>query len=175
MESLFIFAIGNPKNIIAMKTNNYLLPYRFKRIGLFLFVPFCAACLWLLVSGELDCSLLKIPVLSLFYEGFLDEGRKFFRIVENDPINEIAMLGLLVSMCMIALSRERDEDEMTAHVRMQSFVWSFWVSAGVTAFGILFLYEMAFLYFAFIAVFLVFLLFIMKFNFTMHKIRRENA
>ena len=133
---------------------NYLLPHRFKTAGIIMFFPFCAACLWLLLSGVLDCSYISWPALC--------------------PINEIAMLGLLASLCFIALSREKDEDEMTGHIRMQSFVWSFWVTAAVLAFGIIFIYGLAFMEFAFAAIFLVFVLYILKFNLTMRAVRRAD-
>ena len=83
------------------------------------------------------------------------------------------MFGLLISLCFTALSKEKDEDEMTGLIRMQSFVWSFWVTASVLAFGIIFIYNIAFMLFSFAAVYVVFLLYIVKFNLAMRSIRRE--
>ena len=40
------------------------------------------------------------------------------------------------------------------------------------AFGIIFIYGVTFIEFSFVAVFLVFILYIVKFNLTMHKVRR---
>lgn len=153
---------------------NYLLPYRFKRIGIWMFFPFCAACAWLLLSGVLDCDLLKLPAIAICPDGLMTDSDKLLYVVKNDPINEISMLGLLVSLCFIALSKEKDEDEMTGHIRMQSFVWSFWVTAAVLAFGILFIYGIPFIQFAFAAVFLVFILYIVKFNLAMRSVRRTD-
>ena len=150
---------------------NYLLPHRFKTAGIIMFFPFCAACLWLLLSGVLDCSYINWPALCINPEDLADDP---FRIIKNDPINEIAMLGLLASLCFIALSREKDEDEMTGHIRMQSFVWSFWITAAVLAFGIIFIYGLAFMEFSFAAIFLVFVLYILKFNLTMRAVRRAD-
>lgn len=150
---------------------NYLLPHRFKTAGIIMFFPFCAACLWLLLSGVLDCSYINWPALFINPEDLTDNP---FHVIKNDPINEIAMLGLLASLCFIALSREKDEDEMTGHIRMQSFVWSFWVTAAVLAFGIIFIYGLAFMEFAFAAIFLVFVLYILKFNLTMRAVRRAD-
>ena len=150
---------------------NYLLPHRFKTAGIIMFFPFCAACLWLLLSGVLDCSYINWPALCINPEDLMDNP---FHVIKNDPINEIAMLGLLASLCFIALSREKDEDEMTGHIRMQSFVWSFWVTAAVLAFGIIFIYGLAFMEFAFAAIFLVFVLYILKFNLTMRAVRRAD-
>ena len=147
--------------------NTYLLPNRFKRIGMWMFIPFCALCLWCIISGKLEFDYFQIPALAICFEELFGES-SFFEVVKNDPINEIAMFGLLV----IALSKEQDEDEMTEQIRMSSFVWSLWITAVVLAFGILFIYQFSFLYFCFSAIYFVFLLYILKFNITMRKIRR---
>lgn len=155
-----------------MKT--LLLPYGFKTIGLIMFIPFCAICLWTLISGELEFSYLKWPCISFFASELFSEDFSLFTIGVTDPINEIGMLGLLVSLCFIALSKEKDEDEMTELIRMKSFVWSFWITAIVLALGVIFTFDTSFLCFAFVAIFLEFLVFIIIFNVEMSKIRREN-
>lgn len=151
---------------------NYLLPYGYKKAGMWMFIPFCAICLWCLFSGELEFNNLNCPCISLFSSNLGADEVKLFSIDTTDPINEIGMLGFLVSLCFIALSKEKDEDEMTSNIRMQSFVWSLWATAAVIAFGILFLYDVAFLTFSFAAIYFAFIIYILKFNFTMRKIRR---
>ena len=128
--------------------STYLLPHKFKRIGMWMFIPFCAMCLLCIISGKLEFDYFHIPTLSVCIDGLFEES-SFIEVVKNDPINEIAMLGFLVSLCFIALSKERDEDEMAERVRMVSFVWSLWITAAVLAFGILFIYQFSFLYFCF--------------------------
>ena len=146
---------------------NYLLPHGFKRVGLIMLVPFLAACIWLLCGPcEGDWFLVDVPALASTSE--------WFGMTATDPVNEICMLGLLVSLVFIALSREKDEDEMTAVVRMQSFVWSFWCTAVLMLVAILFVYDLAFMYFAFASVFVCFIMYICKFNYEMIKIRRTD-
>ena len=145
-----------------MKTRNYLLPYTYKRIGMWMFLPFSAICLCLLFDVKLPS--IEIPWIAigddLFYQG------------KADLLTEVGMIGLLVSLCFIALSREKDEDEMTAHIRMQSFVWSLWFTSAILAFGILFIMGLDFLSFAMVAFYLYYLVYILKFNLTMRAIRR---
>ena len=149
---------------------NYLLPHAFKKIGLAMFVPFLAACVWLLLGpGECEWLSVKVPALLTLD---LMATSQWFGMTVTDPVNEICMLGLLTSLVFLALSKERDEDEMTAAVRMQSFVWSFWCTAIVMLIVILFVYDFAFMYFAFASVFVCFILYICKFNYEMIKIRR---
>ena len=148
--------------------NNYLLPNKFKKVGLILFIAAVAAyCLCQALDWSLD-----VKVFALANDLFGEW--EFCSIVENDIIDEITMSASLVGLCLIALSKEKDEDEMTGQIRMKSFVWTFWVTACILLFGIIFLYEMASLYFTYIALLLVFFLFIIKFNVTMHQVRRAS-
>ena len=155
---------------LKVMRKNYLLPNYFKRIGMIMFLPFLVLCIWLL-AGPCEGDWFRINVPALFTLN-LASTSEWFAITVTDPVNEICMTGLLVSLVFIALAKEKDEDEMTAVVRMQSFVWSFWCTAAVELIGILFVYDMAFLYFAFSSVFICFILFIIKFNLEMAKIRR---
>jgi hypothetical protein len=128
-----------------------------------MFLPFAAICLCLLFSVKLPS--ISIPWIaigdSIFYKG------------TADLLTEVGMMGLLVSLCFIALSKEKDEDEMTGQIRMQSFVWSLWFTAIILALGILFIMGLDFLAFACAAIYFYFLVYILKFNLTMKAIRRE--
>ena len=107
-----------------------------------------------------------MPALVSGYNGW-------FCMIETSLIEEIAMLGLLASLVFIALSREQDEDEMTEHIRMQSFVWSTWATSIVLAVGILLVYDLEFLTFMFMAMYLYLMLYIVKFNLAMLRERKE--
>lgn len=146
-----------------MKTRNYLLPYTCKKVGMWLFLPFAVIYICLLFDVKLPS--IQIPWIAV--------GDEMFYQGTADLLTEVGMMGLLVSLCFIALSREKDEDEMTAHIRMQSFVWSLWFTSAILAFGILFIMGLDFLSFALAALYLYYLVYILKFNFTMKAIRRE--
>ena len=151
---------------------NYLLPHGFKRVGQIMLVPFLAACIWLLCGPcEGDWFLVDVPAL---FTLDIASTSEWFGMTATDPVNEICMLGLLVSLVFLALSKEKDEDEMTAVVRIQSFVWSFWCTAILMLVAILFVYDLAFMYFAFASVFVCFIMYICKFNYEMIQIRRTN-
>ena len=121
---------------------SYLLPVGFKKVGLWMVVPFLVLSV-LCLCEVLDDTTISLPMPALCcWNGW-------FCMTETSLIEEIAMLGLLASLVFIALSREQDEDEMTAHIRMQSFVWSTWATSIVLALGILFVYDFEFLTFMF--------------------------
>ena len=148
---------------------SYLLPVGFKKAGLWMVVPFLVLCVLCLcgVTDELNLSILSVKMPALIdYSGW-------FTMNETNLIVEIAMLGLLVSLVFIGLSRERDEDEMTAHIRMQSFVWSAWATSAVVALGIFFVYDLEFVTFMFVAMYLYLMLYAVKFNLAMYRERKE--
>ena len=150
------------KRLRRMKTRNYLLPYTYTKVGMWMILPFAAICLCFLFDIKLPK--IEIPWFAL--------GDNLFYKGKADLVTEVGMMGLLVSLCFIALSREKDEDEMTAHIRMESFVWSLWFTSAILAFGILFIMGLNFLSFALVALYLYYLVYILKFNFTMRGIRR---
>ena len=93
---------------------NYLLPHGFKRVGLIMLVPFLAACIWLLCGPcEGDWFLVDVPAL---FTLDIASTSEWFGMTATDPVNEICMLGLLVSLVFLALSKEKDEDEMIAAI-----------------------------------------------------------
>ena len=151
------------KLFFIMKTHNYLLPYVYKKVGMWLFLPFAALCLCLLSD-------VKLPDIQIPWVGI---GDNFLFKGTTSLLTEVGMMGLLVSLCFIALSREKDEDEMTGQVRMQSFVWSLWFTSIALSLGILFVMGLSFMYFSFIAIYLYYIVYILKFNLTMRAIRRE--
>ena len=148
---------------------SYLLPVGFKKAGLWMVMPFFVLSV-LCLCGVLDDVNLSafdawMPAL-VGYSGW-------FTIENTNLIDEIAMLGLLVSLVFIGLSRERDEDEMTAHIRMQSFVWSAWATSAAIALGIFFVYGIEFVTFMLVAMYLYLMLYAIKFNLAMYRERKE--
>ncbi|MBO4761767.1 MAG: hypothetical protein J5520_08445 [Bacteroidales bacterium] len=146
-----------------MKPKNYLLPYSCKKVGMWMFLPFAALCI---------CALLdvKLPDIEVPWIGL---GDNFFYHGTANLVAEVTMTGFLVSLSLIALSREKDEDEMTGQIRMQSFVWSLWFTSFVLALGILFVMGLIFLDFVLAAIYLFYIVYILKFNLTMRSVRRE--
>lgn len=128
-----------------------------------MFLPFAAICLCIFFNVDLPS--IEIPWIAIG-DGFFYQGKA-------NLITEIGMMGLLIALSFIALSKEKDEDEMTGQIRMQSFVWSLWFTSAILAFGILFIMGLDFLSFTCAALYLYYLVYILKFNFTMRAIRRE--
>lgn len=153
-----------------MKTN-YLFPVIFKKIGWFLFVPFFISCIYCLFGNGAD--LLPFKVFALVCNThFMDIG--FCKVIENCVFDELSVIGLTVSLLFIAFSKEKDEDECIAELRMRSLVWAIIVNYSLLIAVTLFVYGTFYLTFAFINLFTMLFLFIIKFNIALYKFRRTN-
>ena len=98
-----------------------------------------------------------------------------FGIMNNDDWgDELIVLGLTVSLIFIAFSRERDEDESIAEIRMHSLVWAIIVNYALLIVATFLIYDIAYLYFIDINIFTVLFLFIIKYNIALYKFRRIN-
>ena len=99
-----------------------------------------------------------------------------FGIMNNDDWgDELIVLGLTVSLIFIAFSRERDEDECIAEIRMHSLVWAIIVNYALLIVATFLIYDIAYLYFIDINIFTVLFLFIIKYNIALYKFRRINT
>ncbi|CAM2847231.1 hypothetical protein [Flavobacterium frigoris] len=81
------------------KTTNYLLPNKFKIVGLVLFI------------------------ISLILNGIIDFS--FETIGFKDLLLKIAKTGVIFGLLLISISKEKIEDELIIKLRMQSYSYAF--------------------------------------------------
>mgnify|MGYP000464314684 FL=1 len=137
-----------------MKTD-YLLSSSCKKVGLWLGIPFVLGGLYLLSNGS-------------WMDTFLSQ------IGMRDCFDELVVIGLAVSLLLASFSREKDEDECIAHLRMQA-----WTMAVVSNYLILIvvtlcIYGMSYLNFMAVNMFTVLILFLVVFHWKLWRFRKEN-
>ena len=137
-----------------MKTD-YLLSPSCKKVGLWLGIPFVLGGLYLLSNGS-------------WMDTFLSQ------IGMRDCFDELVVIGLAVSLLLASFSREKDEDECIAHLRMQA-----WTMAVVSNYLILIvvtlcIYGMSYLNFIAVNMFTVLILFLVVFHWKLWRFRKEN-
>lgn len=147
---------------------NYLLPNGYKKVGWILFVP--SAVLALLGLFEV----LPDDLLTTKMPPFVYATGVFGTETTNDWLNEIYLVGLALSLLFIGFSREKDEDELIAELRLSSIAFAAKVSTVILIVGILLIYGLAFLTFTWVCLFLTMLLFIGKYQYELWRFRREN-
>lgn len=152
-----------------MKTN-YLLPYRFKKIGWFLFIPGVILGIVYLLFNYIDNQLvlLNVPVLAIADESLLGET-SFFSIIENNIFDEIIGLLLIFGSLFIAFSKEESEDEFISKIRLESLVWATYINYMILLLAIVFVYGFVFFWVLVFNMFTVLIFFLVRFNWVLYK------
>ena len=156
-----------------MKTN-YLLPHRFKTIGWIMLVP--AAILGVMVIFfDFQLSFLDLKVISLLPTKFGMSNMapdRFLGIIENNLTNELAGVLFIVGAIFAGFSREKDEDEYIAKIRLESLMWATYINYGALVLSMFLFYEFVFLTVMQIFLFTLFIVFLIRYNYVLMKAKR---
>ena len=144
-----------------MKTR-FLFPHSYRMYGWLMFVPFLALGIaFLYLNFEFPLLDVNLPLYKDFFNGTLD----------GNLTDEIAALGLIISLIFIGFSKEKIEDELIAQLRLDSLQWSVYVNYLVLALAIVFIHGMAFLDAMVYNMFTLLIFFIIRFRWAIY---REN-
>ena len=125
--------------------SNYLFPIVFRKIGWCLFVPFLLWGIGFMLSGGTFLEIGGSGALALF-DGYSDT--RFLTIADNDSwTDEIIIIFLTLSMLFIGFSREKDEDECIANIRMNALVWAIIVNSALLIIGTMLIFGAPYLNF----------------------------
>ena len=83
--------------------------------------------------------------------------------------DEIAAIGVIVGLLLVAFSREKVEDEMIGQLRLEALQWSVYANYIVLAIAILTLYDTAFFTVMVYNMFTVLLVFISRFRWLLYR------
>lgn len=155
-----------------MKKSKYLFPTIFSKIGWCLFIPSLLWGIGYLLSNGTFIEIGGSNTLALF-DGFQDT--QFLCITKNDSwTDELIVVLLTVSMLFIGFSREKDEDECIATIRMNALVWAIMINSALLILGTLFIYGLPFLNFMSVYMFTLLLLFIFRYSWKIYQFRKKN-
>jgi hypothetical protein len=134
--------------------SRFLFPHHYQRIGWFIFLPSLAlglACMY----GDFRFDFLDFD---LGIQGNLfDSGTLNFT-------DEIASIGLIVSLLFIAFSKEKVEDERIAQLRLESLQFAVYLNYAILGLQILVVHSSAFFEIMVYNMFSVLILFIIRFR-----------
>ena len=151
--------------------SNYLFPIVFRKIGWCLFVPFLLWGIGFMLSGGTFLEIGGSGALALF-DGYSDT--RFLTIADNDSwTDEIIIIFLTLSMLFIGFSREKDEDECIANIRMNALVWAIIVNSALLIIGTMLIFGTPYLNFMAIYMFSLLILFIAKYSWMIYRFRKE--
>lgn len=142
-----------------------LLPYRFKWIGLLLFVLFLLLGL-LVMYGDFRLDFLDV-----------DFGRSpgLFTSGNNNLTDELVLTGTIVSLLLIAFAKEKDEDEYLHFVRLESWQWAVLINFVLLILATWLFYDFDFLNVMVYNMLTVLVIFIIRFQFIVYRSKKEEA
>ncbi len=148
--------------------SRFLIAHKYRRIGWFVLIP----CLILgVLSVHLDYEIawlgMNISIPGAFGDVLFDEPTR-----ENFT-NELAAIGVLVGLLMIAFSREKVEDEYIAKLRLDSLMLAVLGSYALLFVAIVFLYGFLFFYALVYNMYTVLILFIARFYWVKRKLNHS--
>ncbi len=134
-----------------MKTS-FLLPHQLLKPGLILLPIFLAlglACL------HFDFELAFLSINGS--DGFIFDGNK------QNLTNEIAGIGLIISLAFAGFSKLKHEDERSLLIRLESLLFAFYFNACLIVVGTLAFYGFGFIYALTYLIYLPFLVYLLRF------------
>ena len=134
--------------------NKFLFPHHYRRIGWMIFIPS-------LVLG-LACMYTDFRFSFLEFDMVIQKS-----LFDSDTLNftdEIASVGLIISLLFIAFSKEKIEDEWISKLRLESLQFAVYLNYAVLILQILMVHNTAFFDIMVYNMFSVLLLFIIRFR-----------
>ncbi|MDI1321350.1 MAG: hypothetical protein PSV36_01300 [Algoriphagus sp.] len=136
-----------------------LLPHQYQLIGWILFLPFAS-----LLFAE---NYLSFGFSWLEFEFREEDG--FFVSSKENFTNEFALIGVFISLFLIAFSREKEEDEYIQKLRLESLLVACYVNTFILILGTLLFYGFGYLEFMGYNMFTIQLIFIGRFRWVLYK------
>lgn len=145
--------------------NSYLFPSYFKKIGWFMFpFVFLFSIYDLYIKQGLNWD---VKIWALVTDS------KWFTVTVQDISDEIAFMGMTISLLFIAFAKRKDEDEYISKIRLDSLVWAVIVNYIILTVVTWLVYGFSYLDVMLYNMFTILILFIIKFQITLYKLKKS--
>ena len=148
-------------------TKKLLLPHWCKRIGWFVLIPATILGTILTVNGN-STNGLHTKVFALFSDRPFEQSHTL-SIIDTDITYTIVGVLFIIGALLVGFSKEKQEDEFIAELRLSSLLWAVWVNYGLLLLAFLFIYGLSFLSVTVYNMFTVLIIFIVRFNYILYK------
>lgn len=145
--------------------NKLLLPNKYKTLGWFLLIPAAIAGILLIFSG-FESYPLNARVFAVYSDSLFGETHLFSLITANITGTIVAILFIIGGL-FVGFSREKNEDEFIASLRLSSLLWAVMVNYLLLLFALMFIYGVAFLNVLLYNMFTVLTIFILRFQYVL--------
>ena len=131
---------------------------------------------YMVIFHDFEFSFFNIKVLSLFPSSFFGKpvDSKLWSIIETDFVAELIGILFIVGALFVAFSKEKNEDEYIAKIRLESLLWATYTTFAIQIFCLLFFYELTFLKAMIVNMFTLLIVFIVRYNFIIYRSKSQN-
>lgn len=156
-----------------------LLPHRYKKPGWYILIPAVAAGLLLYITGAepawLNTRMLALVEFPLMQADTLQAKGPFFHIIDDNISNELVGMLIITGALLVGFSKEHNEDEFIARVRLNALLWAVLVNYSILLFCFLFFFGLEFYSVMIYNMFTVLFLFILRFHYLLYRQSRFTA
>ena len=152
-----------------MKTD-ILLGHKYKRIGWILLIPTFIISIIVIISENDGPEMFDAKVPALLVDEFMGDFR-YFAMIENNIFNEILGVTLIISLLLVAFSKERVEDEYITKIRLDSLVKAVILNYLILILAFVTVYDLSFYWVMLGNMFTTLILFILIFNINLNKLK----
>ena len=149
--------------------SNYLLPNKYKKVGWFLLIPSLVLGFLFTIGIEYN---INTTVFAFWFDDIM-EDLVLFSFIKENIYNEIIGICLLISLALVAFSKEKNEDEYISRVRLDSLLWATYINYGLLFLAIIFIYGIPFQTIMIYNMFTILLIFIIRFNIVLFITKRQ--
>ncbi len=148
-------------------SNKLLLPNRYKRIGWVILIPSTILGI-LLCFNEFGAAWMHAPVFAIANDG-INDNYKYFIVKDANITNTLIGSLFIIGAMLVSFSKEKNEDEFIAEIRLSSLLWAVCVSYILLLIAFVFVYGTPFFDVMIYNMFTVLIIFIIRFNYILHK------
>ena len=149
--------------------SKFLLPNKFKMVGLIMFIP--SAILGIL--SMLDIGIKITMLVFKIWSANIFKPTYFFVFQSEDIYNELIAIFIIIGLGFIGFSREKNEDEYINKIRLDSLLWAIIINYILLMLAVIFIYGNPFFTILIYNMFTVLILFVARFNFVLYLNRRQ--
>lgn len=149
-----------------------LLPNRYKKWGWVLMTIGLGLGIYGLFSSSELGLLFQVP--SFFHTGILSTDFVWVKWVENDLTDELITCCIIIGGLLIGFSKERDEDEYTALLRLKALTWAVVANYSVLLLATAIIYDFMYLNVMIYNMFTIILIFVGRYQFLLFQFRKSD-
>src|SRR5262249_47986636 len=118
---------------------------------------------------------LKATMFVIYANEVIGKPATFMGFAHVELMTTLICVLIIVGALMAGFSREKNEDEFIARIRLESLLWAVYVNYGLLLFLLLFVYGIEFLDVMVFSMFTVLLIFLLRFNIVLYFNKKSMA